>query len=252
MSIEFKSLTFSVGFLDENSLKLLKNDVELLGSIDPPPKWDYVIDRLKELILSESREERREIEVKLVEDNVLPSLQLVGSARRLMGLFFGAFSDDSTQKDTPDDIVDDLKTLGCLETSKIRESFKGFLSAIKTQVPWYDAEKLVRSVSAGVLPSLRGIGTTAELRGVFKRELRMGEKADTVAEEACLDKNQPLTPVISVALSVDAGIPDRFCFQASPKEISWLIEELRFAIHKARVIEKTFSSQKLLKVDFDG
>jgi len=238
MTIELKSRTFSLNPMSENESSVLKNDAELLAGIEPR-RWNNIVKILKELVAAKSESQRRGIEARLVGPDLIPSLHAVAAAHRISRLFFRAFSDEATKDDTPDAIVGDLVTMGCLSVEKNRESLRELLSLIKKEAGWYDVERRVGATRAGLFPSLTGIGTTAELRGVYTRELEFGEEADSVAQETRLDKGKPFVPVISVALTLDSGIPDRFVFQASPECIEWLIEELRLALHKVLVIQKT-------------
>ena len=88
------------------------------------------------------------------------------------------------------------------------------------------------------------IGTTEELRGVFSRELKYGEKADEYIKDIKIDKTYTTVPIISVAISLDSGTPDKFCFHASPDSIEWLIEKLRASLYKVKMLK---NSNKIIK-----
>lgn len=119
-----------------------------------------------------------------------------------------------------------METYIYLDTHSIRWHFQ-FLRSIQRRAPLYEPKRLRERTRAGVLPALRGFGTTVEVRGVFKRELRLGEKSDDFSNCA---RPFDLEPITSVAISLDSGTPDEFYFQSDPKTLAAFVEKLKFAL----------------------
>ena len=89
----------------------------------------------------------------------------------------------------------------------------------------------------GVLPSLRSVGTTVELRGVFDKVYRSGTPLENYSPEL-----KSITPVISIIISVTRGDPKEFMFQATPREIDSLIDHFEAAKKRAEILQQSHSN----------
>src|SRR3989344_3709937 len=224
MAIEFKSRTFTISPLNDEGLKALKEDAEILSNVNVA-SFPQVIDSAKEIILAKTERDELALEEGMVTSRLVPNRQTALAAYRFIRYFFKIFADDSTKEDSPEDIVKDLEGIGL--SSNITCLIAKIIELIKQEAKWYEYNRLKESFSSGLFPSFRGIGTTVELRGVFNREIKYGEKVEDYAKEAKLEEKSPMVPVISIAITLDSGTPSRFIFQASPEETEWLIEELK-------------------------
>jgi hypothetical protein len=138
-------------------------------------------------------------------------------------------ADEDVPGDSIDDMLLDLEESGKAQGLHITEDDKSVFRDLVTQiqdriVPSYRELQRRKAAASGVLPSLKSFGTTVELRAVAGKPFRIGMSADKYEPEIL-----GLVPVISVSLGVDSGPIQHFSFQASPKEITALIEELRSA-----------------------
>jgi hypothetical protein len=237
MKLEFKTRTFSAATLQSEEIEALKNDVAIVGSLDIAT-FPKILDLIKRLLESKTTDERTSIINEMVASGAVPSHQAAASGFRLGNFFFRTFSNKQTKDDKVDELIQDIEVLG-VEKQHLA-GIKMFVQAILQQREWYESYKRQEDFRKGLFPSLIGVGTTVDLRGVFNDEIRFDESIDSYASRVKLDKDIPIMPIVSVSLTLDSGYPDRFCFQASPKYIGWLIEELKAALHKATMLEKKY------------
>lgn len=136
--------------------------------------------------------------------------------------------------DSPESWTDDLISLGILEPG-LAPTFTDFMRALKQQ-----AEKELLAIrkervyGAGILPSLAGVGTTVELRGIFDKDYDPGTP---VAEYA--PQMRGVTPIISIAIFVSRGYPLEFMFQATPHDVDILIGALEAAKKEVMTLYKS-------------
>lgn len=234
MPIEFESRTFTLNSPGEEELKDFKNDAELFRKIERE-KLNDIIKSVKEIILAKTRRGELEIYNRMVTSGLVSNRQTALVSHRLIRYFLKVFTEDSTKEDSSKEITKDLATLGF--DSKTISSIENLLSLLKKEAKWYKNNILKESFYKGLFPYLKGVGTTVELRGVFNQEITYGETVDEYAKEAKIEDKNATVPIVSVAITLDSGTPDRFCFQASPELIEWLIEELKASLHKIRLLE---------------
>jgi hypothetical protein len=137
---------------------------------------------------------------------------------------------DVYSQDRSLDMAADLEECGrpfkVMFKAKDRRIFQETIGIIREGLlPAYKERERRRAAAAGVLPSLKSFGTTAELRAVVGTPFRVGMSADKYEPDV-----KGVVAVVSVNIGVDSGSPDEFSFQASPEEIQALIEELRSAL----------------------
>ena len=235
MAIEFKSRTFTINPFNDEGLKALKEDVEILSKVDAV-NFSQIVDAIKGVILAKTEKDELAIHEGMIASKLVPNLQTAISARRIINFFFKIFHEDLTKNDAPEDIAKDLVAAGIDQKNLI--ATERLLNLIKQETKWYADYRLKKSFRQGLFPYLQKIGTTVELRGIFNREIKSGEKTEEYAKEAKLENDYPIIPIISVAINLDSGTPDRFCFQASPEDIELLIERLRASLLKAKILEE--------------
>ncbi len=241
MAREFKSRTFVLGSPEGEELENLKADIELLSTLEPS-KWDAVLSYAKEFIIAKTKREELRVLNNLMKSESIPR-HVALAAYRFIHFFFRKFTDETTRDDTPKEILADITPLGF--TAEDISTIEKFLALIKQDAKWYRDYKLKESFRKGLFPYLKGIGTTVELRGVFNREIRYGENAEEYEEEVELEEKSATVPVISVAITFDSGYPDRVCFQATQDSTRWLIEELKAALHKVKMLENHVKSNNV-------
>jgi len=223
-----KTRTFTIALTDREQLDELKKDVPLIvGAIRnlAEKRLEEFIDEIINLVLTRTeREELAGLE-KLAADQM--GRQVATVCWRFVRFFLRVFANEHTREESPSDLAHDLAELGCAPSDGDREVIEAFLQRIKSRHSLFEERMLRKRTRIGVLPTLAGIGTTVELRGVFKRELRFGETAEALKDET---KAADVQPVISVTITVDSGSPERFSFQSDPEAIAYLVEKLRFAL----------------------
>lgn len=143
-----------------------------------------------------------------------------------------ALGEEETGHEDSENWSFDLIDLNILDDND-SDTFTAFIELLEKNIQ-KEIEYLskVRTAEAGVLPYFSGANTTVELRTVLKREYKWGENIDEFVPSI-----QTLTPVISVAIKVDSGSSKSFTFQTSPKDVQYLIDELRSALKIASAIE---------------
>ncbi len=240
MNTKFQSRTFTHPF-DNEGLEAFKKDIEFLSEVHPE-KIETIIDFIKKVICVSTEREEIEVYDEMVNQKIVPSRQAALLSHRAINFFFEKFYDEKTKEDTLEEIFSDLIVLGFKEENLL--SIKKLLNLLKKESQWYEQHKLKKSFSAGLLPSFKGVGTTVELRGVFNRRIYIGEKIDSYIKDVKINKENPIVPIISIAITLDSGTPDRFCFQTSPGEVEWLIEELKSSLHKSKMLEGEFNIKK--------
>jgi len=73
---------------------------------------------------------------------------------------------------------------------------------------------------SGVLPSIKSIGTTLEMRAILDREIELGENVENY-NPRIID----IVPIVSIKIGLDSGVPDEISFQVSQKKLDYLIGE---------------------------
>lgn len=237
MNTKFQSRIFTHSFNNEG-LEAFKKDIEFLSEIHPE-KIESIFDFIKKAICTLTEKEEIEIYDEMLKQEAVPIRQTAVLSHRAINFFFEKFYDEKTKEDTLEEIFSDLIVLGFKEENL--QSIKKLLTLIKQNSEWYEQYRLKKSFSAGLFPYLKGIGTTVELRGIFNRGIYIGEKIDSYIKDVKINKDNPLVPIISISITLDSGTPDRFCFQASPEKVEWLIEELKSALHKSKMLGKEFN-----------
>ena len=238
MKTDVKSKIWEAGFFKGEHLESFRDDINNLKEIKTS-ELRKIIDFVKKIIVTESEKEEYELINKAVDLKIVDNHSIILSFYGVIRYFLKKFNDEKNKVDTPEVIVQDI----CNELDYKQEELKSiikFLELIKEESAWYDKYKLTKSTSLGLLPYLKGIGTTVELRGVYNREIDFGEKVEDYKKSSKIYSDNPIVPVITIALSLDSGTPNRFCFQSSPQRIVWLIEELKAAIYKLELLEKSY------------
>lgn len=142
---------------------------------------------------------------------------------------------DEFQMDSPDDLAEDLRDLAVIQADEAKAVAQVIAHAKSELFPEYSKIALARAYSGGVLPSLRSIGTTVELRPVIEPYFRLGMRP-----EEYKPKIVDQVPVISVHLTVDSGPAKEFVFQTSPDELEAIVRRLQGTLMDLHLLEKRF------------
>ncbi len=239
MSKEIKSRMFKFGFPEGDQLDAFKNDIFILKEFDAS-YVERVINHIKKIIKADTKKETYSLYDEIVESKLVESHSIIYSFHRIAKYFFEKLSEEDSKKDKPEIIVEDIANKLNLEENQL-STIEILLITIKKEVEWYKLEELKEEFEIGLFPNLKGIGTTVELRGVFSREIKFKEKIENYSKEVEINEESPIIPTISVALTLDSGSPKRFCFQVSPENTEWLIEELKAALHKSNMLKEKFN-----------
>jgi hypothetical protein len=139
--------------------------------------------------------------------------------------------DPDVGSDTPDAWVADLIDLGMISTEQAPAVSTLFKAVFDARVSGLFEMEQRRNREIGVLPYLKSVGTTVELRGVFDRSFRLGDDLGSYAPQLL-----SVTPIVSVSIGLDSGTPEGINFQASPDDLQFLIEVLKAAQHECRIL----------------
>jgi hypothetical protein len=235
MEKEFESRTFKYGFLEGNERSKFKEDISSL-------KENLNINKLKENseliveVIYSDEEERYKIYDKLIESEIIKNSEKILSFHRVAKYFFQKFLDESTKEENIETITKDISKALEIDESEF-SFFNELLQLVKEETERYEQKSRKNRYQKGVFPYIKSVGTTVEIRGVFNREIDYEEDFDSYKERVQTDEENPLTPVISVSLSVDSGNPEKFYFQASQESLENLIKELNAALYKSKILE---------------
>lgn len=239
MDTKFQSKTFMFGFPEGEQFNAFKDDINIIKTFDSS-KFEEIIKHIKRIILADTEKEEYKIYNEIVESKLIENHSIINSFHKIVNSFLKSFSDENAKDDSPEIIIRDISKKLKIEEEEL-SSIKNLLTLIKQNVEWYKQKELKESFEKGLFPFLKGIGTTVELRGVFNREIKLGEDINSYAKEIEINKENPVIPTISISINLDSGTPNRFCFQSSPENIEWLIEELKAALHKSKMLEEKFN-----------
>jgi len=239
MAKEFKSRTFRFGFPEGEHFNAFKDDIDLTRKIDIS-KVDELIPFLKKLISANNKKEKNKVIDEIIEQKLIEDYPIVYSFHRVSKYFFDKFTEDDTEKDTPEDITWDISKRLEIDEAELA-AIQKLLVSIKKNSEWYKQKELKEIFEKGLFPNIKSIGTTVELRGVFNREIKYGEKIEEYSDILEIEEKNPVIPTISVAISLDSGTPERFCFQDSPENIEWLINKLQAALLKTKKLKDKYN-----------
>jgi len=186
---------------------------------------NLILQAFPELYREESVSKREPLINDLVQKTGLNRLD-IGSAHAIIEFMVKQLDNETVNvaADSPESWVEDLLSLGILEPD-LAPAFTDFMRSIKQR-----AEKDLLSIrkervyGAGILPSLTGVGTTVELRGIFDKEYHLGTPITEYTPQM-----RSVVPVISISISVNRGHPTDFMFQATQNDVDALISALEAA-----------------------
>ncbi len=141
----------------------------------------------------------------------------------LLNQFLGKLM-ESGRRDTPEAITDDLQELQLVQQEE-RVKFLELLRLLKDEItPKQQEQEIKRASESGVLPMLRGVGTTVELKGVRTENFHWGDSIDTYTPNF-----SGVVPIVSAAIVLDSGTPDRFTFQMTSRNLEDVLDSLQAA-----------------------
>lgn len=238
MATEFQSKTFKSGFSKWENFEAFRNDLEIVNKIDFKSQIsDSLIDHVIQYILAKTNDEERKIIEETIKSKLVSNKDVFKAIFRFARIFFEIFIDEDTKDDNPGVLLEDLSIELKVDKSELA-TIKVLLETIKNKSTYYEKIKNKEKSRVGVLPYLRGFDTTVDLRGIFNKELGLGDDLDLYFKEVKVE-GKPC-PIISVAISLDSGTPDKFYFQASPESINHLINELKAAVYNSEILQKRF------------
>lgn len=234
MEIEFRSRTFGYTQMKKDELAALASDANLLLGLGEE-KHPSIVELSKNLIEAKTTEDELRIYEQAMPE-IVHNRQMGMSAHRFCYFFFRIFISDDSKEDTPEELASDLRQLGVgSDPNKPDPKITKLIELIKQESPWFKEFRLKNTYKKGLFPCIESTGSTVELRGVFNREMRKGEKIEGYSKDVGFD-SEKLVPVISISITLDSGDPNRFVFQGSPDDIESLIERLKAALHKSKML----------------
>lgn len=182
------------------------------------------LDVLPEIRLRKTATETRRVIDGLERDCSVDRSKLE-NAVGVMDFLLRALLNDEVPDSDPMLWADDLEhELGWLEEST-RPVFDAMLQRLQTDIAAkLEAEIRRRRAAGGVLPSLKSVGITVEVRAVRKDIFRWGTPIEAYQPQVI-----DTTTVASISIEVDEGTPRDLYFQADEDEIDYLISSLTAA-----------------------
>jgi hypothetical protein len=232
--MKMKSKLFSAFDVTEKDNEAFKDDMLAFFDCTDNQKTS-IVKVLPDLANVTTQSELDKISESLVSETSLTKIQL-RKIIRFVGFFTQQLINKDLEGDTPDLWANDLEEANILNGDG-KHQFINFVNIIKAEVSQKINDiKDSRTYEAGILPTIRSLGTTVELRGVFKKSFSFGEILEDYTPEL-----KSILPVASIRMSFDSGHVKEVAFQATPKELELLINKLSACLEDSRKLEKSVS-----------
>jgi hypothetical protein len=160
-----------------------------------------------------------------LEQKVVLPLSLINDVFSLANFLLKIIKDDEkilndSISDWNNDLVDN--NIIEIQNSKNLEVFFSFLR--ENIYPKFKETVNKAHYENGVLPAIQSIGTTIEVRAVLEKELELGGDIDEYNPNII-----DTVPIVSIKIGLDSGIINEICFQATLKDLDYIIGELQGA-----------------------
>jgi hypothetical protein len=238
MKDNFQSRLFEDGFFKGDQLDSFKEDIETIKDINLKD-IEKIIPLIKEIILADTEKGKSKLYEDAVTNKLVSKKSEILSFTRLSIYFYREFQKEKYKDEKIELIVKDI-SVGLNIKEEELSSISKFIELVKNEYDWYTAYKRQFLYKKGLVPSIKAVGTTVELRGVFNHEIEMGQTLSDYKKDLEITKEKPIIPLITVALTLDSGSPDRFVFQATTDRIDWLINELNASLLKIKLLEEGY------------
>lgn len=216
-----KSHLFTDFIPESDGGRLFNNHLQLLLTLDPKYHKDIVEDCIKYAAAKIAKEEKEITEVLSQKVNI--DINTLVSLFDVTSFFLRGLTNEQ-KRDQADDIFDDAKTLGYLADKHAESNFRAFLRTLVKKAPEYEEMADERAFESGVVPGLRSLGSTVEMRAIQKDIHRFGVDVNDYAPQIV-----GVVPVASIRIRLTDDT--KVHFQVSPKELELLIDSFR-ASHK--------------------
>lgn len=236
MPLDFRSRTFSQ-FVDPDEHRTIREDLPTVLEVK---KWGEAVRLVQEALLERTKRQRLE-GIEKLREALHTSRATADAVYRFIQFFLRHSIRLHTKQDAIDDLVADVMLLWGKGTDTQRKVLRERLEAIRQQATDYHRKGLRDDALSGVLPTFSGCGTTVELRGIFEKELMFAERASDFTAEAAPSGEEPPVPIVSIAVSLDAGTPDTFFFQADVDALEFLVQKLQFALLQAKSLQESIT-----------
>jgi len=157
----------------------------------------------------------------------------------------GAMVSRDVPADDPELWSDDLAEVGALN-EETKPIFVSALATIRQECkPQVQPEARRRRAASAVLPSLKGVDFSVEVRPVKENQYRLGTPARDYEPSFV-----GITPIASIGIRVDVGTPDRFYFQIDQADADYLIDALEAAKKEMAAFEASlkFNERRVQEV----
>lgn len=226
-----KSKLFSRFDPNTEENKKFSDDLKIVLSVRKE-KRDKIISLIIEYVKTFSWRKAEEIVEKLSTDLNLEVVK-INKVVQILTFFMDKINNDSFSSDTPEKWTDDLKDISIIneeESKEMLEVFNSIWDLAKNEYKKVDTE---RTYKKGVLPSVKSVGYTVELRGIFKDEFKYGGNVNEFTPELI-----DFIPIISIGITTESDKQkNRFVFQAEKEHLKRIICVLESAIKEAELIQ---------------
>lgn len=212
---------------DSDNAQFTKDLRALLDLTDEQAK--ALLEQFPAFRLARTPNRERQILDELEDLTKLSRLELSQSLNILTFFLDRLLADDVKEETTDTTLkhwVHDLATLNLISRGQQEVLLCRLIPIAQEIAPKFASEIARRQFAGGVLPTLRGCGTTVELRGVLKRPYKWGLEGSQVQYEP---EVTDLVGIVSIKLRVDEGEPSSFYFQVEEPELDLLIGSLTAA-----------------------
>ena len=208
---------------DSDEIKKLKRHLQdLLVVIDDSTRA-LCLAKLSEVLKLRTKREREAV-IDSITSEVAAQQAEVEHSLSVLRFFVKALLDDSIPDGDHQHWVDDLETLGWLD-SESRPVFESLLTTLRNEyLPILQTQDRQRRAAAGVLPNFNSLGITVEARAVKKERYRWGMSLE--GDDAYRPEIVGTAMIASVHIGVDEGLPEDFYFQMGESDIDVFMSSL--------------------------
>ena len=204
--------------LDESNKQFRQHLVRLLELSEDDQR--LCVEALADFAIADTRQANMHVVKSIQAHSKLSAVEIL-QALNLLYFFLKTMLKEATRSDLPEQWRTDLVNIGVLQEPH-DAMFHTLTQRLRAQVlPRVERTLRRERASSGVLPTLKGVGVTVELRAV--RENRYHWDTDI---QYYRPKIIDIVGIASISIGVDEGTPEDFYFQVDERSLQRLIDSL--------------------------
>lgn len=229
-----RSRLFRTFHLDLRDNEQFVHDLRQLLELSPPSQ-QKAIDTLKQIAVASTSQQEQSLLEELVKQTDEPAASVYDAIDSLR-FFYDSLTSPESNSDTAEEIVDDLQSLGVIGADR-RPVLLRIVEQVKEASDELRYDALERRAAAGPLPTLRGIGASADLRAVTSKPY-----ASNIAVDDYTPQVIGTVGMISVSIRTSSATPEAYGFQMTRDGAELFVKVIRAALKDLDALTN-FSSQ---------